>query len=51
MLEEWAHLDYFLIRPQVTPTFFIAPPGNSRDRVIEQIQGAKDMGATRYCNL
>jgi glucosamine--fructose-6-phosphate aminotransferase (isomerizing) len=46
MLEEWAHLDYFLVRPQVTPTLFVVPPGRSRDRAIEQIHGARDMGAT-----
>ncbi len=45
-LEEWAHEQYFLTRPNVTPIFVIAPPGNSRDRAIEQINGARDMGAT-----
>src|SRR5581483_5157613 len=45
-LEEWAHEQYFLVRPQVTPIFVIAPPGNSRDRAIEQIHGARDMGGT-----
>jgi glucosamine--fructose-6-phosphate aminotransferase (isomerizing) len=45
-LEEWAHEQYFLTRPNVTPLFVIAPPGNSRDRAIEQIHGARDMGAT-----
>ena len=45
-LEEWAHEQYFLTRPNVTPIFVIAPPGNSHDRAIEQIHGARDMGAT-----
>jgi len=45
-LEEWAHEQYFLTRPNVTPIFVIAPPGNSRDRAVEQIHGARDMGAT-----
>lgn len=45
-LEEWAHLDYFLVRPKISPTMFIVPPGRSRDRAIEQIHGARDMGAT-----
>ena len=45
-LEEWAHEQYFLTRPNVTPIFIIVPPGNSRDRAIEQLQGAKDMGGT-----
>ena len=30
-LEEWAHLDYFLVRPKITPTMFIVPPGRSRE--------------------
>ena len=45
-LEEWAHEQYFLTRPNVTPIFVIAPPGNSHDRAVEQIHGARDMGAT-----
>lgn len=45
-LEEWAHLDYFLVRPKITPTMFIVPPGRGRDRAIEQMHGARDMGAT-----
>lgn len=45
-LEEWAHEQYFLTRPGITPIFVIVPPGRSRDRALEQIQGAKDMGAT-----
>lgn len=51
-LEEWAHEQYFLTRPNVTPIFVIAPPGNSHDRAIEQIHGARDMGATviAICN-
>jgi glucosamine--fructose-6-phosphate aminotransferase (isomerizing) len=45
-LEEWAHEQYFLTRPGRTHIFVIAPPGVSRRRAIEQIQGARDMGAT-----
>ncbi len=45
-LEEWAHEQYFLTRPNVSPIFVIAPPGNSRDRAIEQIHGARDFGGT-----
>jgi len=45
-LEEWAHEQYFLTRPNVTLIFVIAPPGNSRDPAVEQIHGARDMGAT-----
>jgi glutamine---fructose-6-phosphate transaminase (isomerizing) len=51
-LEEWAHEQYFLTRPNVTPILILVPPGNSRDRAIEQIRGARDMGATviAICN-
>lgn len=45
-LEEWAHEQYFLTRPGVTHIFMLVPPGNSRDRALEQIRGARDMGAT-----
>ncbi len=43
-LEEWAHLQYFITRPN-TPVMVVVPPGNSVDRAHEQMQGAKDMGA------
>lgn len=45
-LEEWAHEQYFLTRPDVTQIFMLVPPGNSRDRALEQIRGGRDMGAT-----
>ncbi len=45
-LEEWAHEQYFLTRPGVTPIFLIVPPGRSRDRALEQMAGAREMGAT-----
>ncbi|HZQ09632.1 MAG TPA: SIS domain-containing protein [Anaerolineae bacterium] len=45
-LEEWAHEQYFLTRPNVAPIFILAPPGNSRDRAMEQMRGARDMGGT-----
>ncbi len=44
-LEEWAHEQYFLTRPGV-PVFVICPPGRAIDRALEQIRGARDMGAT-----
>jgi glucosamine 6-phosphate synthetase-like amidotransferase/phosphosugar isomerase protein len=44
-LEEWAHQQFFFTRPG-TPIFVIAPPGAGRDRVLEQMKGARDVGAT-----
>lgn len=44
-LEEWAHLEYFLVRPNTSVTIVICPPGNCHDRAVEQIRGAKDMGS------
>ncbi|MFW6182254.1 MAG: SIS domain-containing protein [Chloroflexota bacterium] len=44
-LEEWAHQQFFFTRPG-TPIFFITPPGASRDRALEQMAGARDVGAT-----
>lgn len=44
-LEEWAHQQFFFTRPG-TPIFVIAPPGASRDRAMEQMTGARDVGAT-----
>lgn len=43
-LEEWAHLQSFFTRPAGPPIFVIVPPGNSRDRAMEVIRGAKNMG-------
>jgi glucosamine--fructose-6-phosphate aminotransferase (isomerizing) len=43
-LEEWAHLQSFFTRPDGPPIFVIVPPGNSRDRAMEVIRGAKNMG-------
>jgi len=45
-IEEWAHLQLFYTRPQTTVVFFIVPPGRSRDRAMEQMLGAKALGAT-----
>ncbi len=45
-IEEWAHLQLFYTRPGKAPVFVIVPPGESRDRAIEQIQGMKKLGAT-----
>ncbi|HSM56342.1 MAG TPA: SIS domain-containing protein [Candidatus Sulfomarinibacteraceae bacterium] len=44
-LEEWAHQQFFFTRPG-TPIFFITPLGASRDRALEQMAGARDVGAT-----
>ena len=45
-IEEWAHQQFFFTRPEKSVIFVIVPPGNSRDRAIEQIQGMKELGAT-----
>ena len=45
-LEEWAHQQFFFTRPDKSIIFVVVPPGNSRDRAIEQIQGMKELGAT-----
>jgi len=45
-LEEWAHQQFFFTRPGKSIIFVIVPPGNSRDRAIEQIKGMKELGAT-----
>lgn len=45
-VEEWAHLQLFYTRPGGPPIFVIAPPGESRDRAIEQMQGIKKLGGT-----
>lgn len=43
-LEEWAHEQYFITDAD-TDLFIIAPPGASKDRALEQMQAARDMGA------
>jgi len=43
-LEEWAHLQFFFTRPDGVPIFIIVPPGGSRDRALEQINGIKQVG-------
>ncbi len=45
-LEEWAHLQFFFTRPDGVPVFVIVPPGDSRDRAVEQIDGIKKLGGT-----
>ena len=45
-LEEWAHQQFFFTRPGGPPIFVVAPPGESRDRALEQIEGARRVGAT-----
>ena len=45
-LEEWAHLQFFFTRPDGIPVFVIVPPGESRDRALEQISGIKKLGGT-----
>lgn len=44
-LEEWAHLQFFLSRPGKTVVIIVAPPGRSHDRALEQMRGARDVGA------
>lgn len=44
-IEEWAHEEFF-ITDENSIVFVIVPPGNCRDRSLEQIQAAKDMGAS-----
>ncbi len=45
-LEEWAHLQFFFTRPDGVPVFLIVPPGASRDRALEQIDGIRSLGGT-----
>lgn len=45
-IEEWAHLQLFYTRPSGPPIFVLVPPGRSRDRAIEQMQGMRKLGAT-----
>lgn len=42
-IEEWAHLQYFA-KEADTPTVLIAPPGESWDRAVEQVQLMRRMG-------
>jgi glucosamine--fructose-6-phosphate aminotransferase (isomerizing) len=44
-LEEWAHEEFFCTGPQTT-TVVVAPPGASHDRAVEQLQAAREIGAT-----
>ncbi|MDX1687503.1 MAG: SIS domain-containing protein [Candidatus Promineifilaceae bacterium] len=45
-LEEWAHQQFFFTRPDGPPIFVVVPPGDSRDRALEQIAGSQQVGAT-----
>jgi len=45
-LEEWAHEQIFLTRHGVTPIFILAPEGRAHDRALEQLRGAREIGAT-----
>ncbi|MCW2529859.1 MAG: hypothetical protein JWM76_4719 [Pseudonocardiales bacterium] len=42
-LEEWAHLQYFMIT-EGTPVIILAPPGASRDRALELFEAAQLRG-------
>lgn len=42
-LEEWTHVEFFAY-PQNTPTFLIAPPGNSHWRAVELADMVKSFG-------
>jgi glucosamine--fructose-6-phosphate aminotransferase (isomerizing) len=44
-LEEWAHEEFFCTGPG-TLAIVVAPPGASADRVVEQLEAARAMGAT-----
>ncbi len=44
-LEEWAHEEFFCTGPGVT-TIVVAPPGSSHDRAAEQLETAREIGAT-----
>ena len=43
-MEEWAHEEYF-VSDKDASVFVIVPPGESRDRALEQMRAARDMGA------
>jgi glucosamine--fructose-6-phosphate aminotransferase (isomerizing) len=44
-LEEWAHEEFFCTGPG-TVTIVVAPPGASADRAVEQLEAAREIGAT-----
>lgn len=44
-LEEWAHEEFFCTGPG-TITIVVAPPGASADRAAEQLEAAREIGAT-----
>jgi glucosamine--fructose-6-phosphate aminotransferase (isomerizing) len=44
-LEEWAHEEFFCTGPGRT-TIVVAPPGASHDRAVEQLEAAREIGAT-----
>ena len=44
-LEEWAHEEFFCTGPG-TLTIVVAPPGASADRAVEQLEAAREIGAT-----
>jgi glutamine---fructose-6-phosphate transaminase (isomerizing) len=44
-LEEWAHEEFFCTGPG-TITVVVAPPGASHDRAVEQLEAAREIGAT-----
>jgi glucosamine 6-phosphate synthetase-like amidotransferase/phosphosugar isomerase protein len=44
-LEEWAHEAFFCTGPGTT-TIVVAPPGVSHDRAVEQLEAARQIGAT-----
>jgi glucosamine 6-phosphate synthetase-like amidotransferase/phosphosugar isomerase protein len=52
-VEEWAHLQFFFTRPDGIPVFVLTPPGPSRGRALEQIDGIKSLGGTviAVCNV
>jgi len=43
-IEEWAHEQYFFTGPQ-TDTIVLLPPGGSRERGLEQLRAAREMGS------
>ena len=44
-LEEWAHEEFFCTAPGTT-TVVVAPRGASHDRAVEQLEAAREIGAT-----
>ncbi len=44
-LEEWAHEEFFCTGPG-TATVVVCPPGASADRAVEQLEAAREIGAT-----